>query len=281
MDCNFVCTLGQEKIILSVDDVPAVARDPWVSSSHNHADYELHILLQGMCKVDVEGKDYLVRENQAFLIAPGQYHRPVPAQGEFERFSMTFSMGEGHLLRSLQREVPCCRVYPITMEIASLCRQIFAERINVTAFRRQVLQNLLTLLLVYNFRLLQVSDGTCVAPMPATPRRYTERIDAFFELHMAEARVDDLAEALYLSRSQVNRVLKKYYGVTFREKLLQARMDRAARLLRNTDKRVEVIAAEVGYTAVPSFYQVFKLRFGVTPETYRSQQRKQHADASV
>ena len=274
MDCNFSCMIGKNKIVLSVDDAPEVAKDPWVSSSHNHADYELHILLRGMCKVDVEDAEYSVGENNAFLIAPGQYHKPVPVQGEFERFSMTFSVEEGKLLRSLQNAVPVCRVYPITEEIAFLCRRIFAERINMNPFRKSALQNLLPLLLIDNFRLLQVSDVGAVVPMPPSPKRYTEQIDSYFEQHLADAKVEQLAEELHFSRSQVNRVLKKHYGMTFREKLIQARMDRAARLLRSTDLRVDAIAAEVGYTAAPSFYQVFKLRFGMTPETYRADRQK-------
>lgn len=275
MDCNFACVIGREKIVLSVDDVPAVATDPWVSKSHNHADYELHILLRGRCKVDVEGTEYTVGENCAFLIAPGQYHRSVPVQGDFERFSMTFSVEPGLLLRSMQEEVPLCRVYPITAEIASLCRQFFAERIHITPFRRAALQNLLSLLLIHNFRLLQVSDVSTLSPMPPSPKRYTEQIDGYFEQHLADAKVEHLAEELHLSRSQVNRVLKKHYGMTFREKLIQARLDRAARLLRSTELRVDAIAAEVGYTAPPSFYQVFKLRLGMTPETYRVNFQKQ------
>lgn len=83
--------------------------------------------------------------------------------------------------------------------------------------------------------------------------------------------MDALAAQLHLSRSQVGRVLKKLYGMTFREKLIRARMDQAAWLLRHTDRTVGEIAGEVGDLSESRFYQMFRSRFGMTPESYRSE----------
>jgi two-component system response regulator YesN len=58
--------------------------------------------------------------------------------------------------------------------------------------------------------------------------------------------------------------------MTFREKLLRARMGQAARLLRHTDMTVYQIAEEVGYSLPSSFYHVFRSWYGVTPEQYRA-----------
>ena len=272
MKNEFVCRVGREPIVASLDDIPEAAYAAWTSSNHDHADYELHILLRGSCRMDFSGREVPVTENQAMLIAPGLFHRPIPGAGAFERFSMTLSLEPGPLLQSLKDGVPQWQVFSVDPETAAMCRAIFRERTGDAPCRQQVLECLLTLLLIHQFR--QLGILTEDPPVPAGPIRYTELIDPYFEENLGQgARVEALAEALHLSRSQVNRVLKKHYGMTFREKLIRARMDRAAWLLRQTDSRVDDIAAQVGYTAPPSFYQVFRERMGMTPEQYRQQFR--------
>lgn len=83
--------------------------------------------------------------------------------------------------------------------------------------------------------------------------------------------MEALAEELHLSRSQLNRFLKEQYGMTFREKLLRTRLDRASWLLRHTEKPVEDIVGAVGYSSESAFFQVFRKHFGMTPEKYRKQ----------
>lgn len=226
-------------------------------------------------RVDVNGSTYPMQGHQAVLIAPGQYHRSIPVQGAFERFSMTFSLEDGPLLRSLREAVSCCRVYPVTVEMENLCRSISCERTSSSPFRRTTLRNLLSLLLVRNFSLLNVFGEEKHTVLPAGPRKYTELIDAFFAEQMAQnATLDAFAAELHLSRAQVNRVLKKRYEITFREKLTRTRMAQAAWLLCHTDKWVSEIAEEVGYGSASAFHEVFRNRFGTTPEKYRQQYKR-------
>ena len=73
-----------------------------------------------------------------------------------------------------------------------------------------------------------------------------------------------------LSISQVNRVLKILYGVSFKQKLLETRIEIAKDLLCNTDLPINEISKKVGYDYVSSFYKVFKNKTTFTPETCRN-----------
>lgn len=272
MDGDFICRIGKEQILVGLDDAPEDASVPRDSANHDHADFELHILLRGSCLMDLAGRMETVSENQALLIAPGLFHHPTPTEDTFERLSMTVSLEPGLLRQALEARVPQWEIYGIGAQTAALCRGVFAERMGELPCRQEALTGLLTLLLIDQFRALEVLQDDAPA-LPST-RRYTEIIDPYFEENLgAGATVEGLAEVLHLSRSQVNRVLKKHYGMTFREKLVRARMDQAAWLLRQTDRRVDEIARQVGYTAKPSFYQVFRERMGMTPEQYRQKHR--------
>ena len=271
MENDFLCRVGREKVLASLDDLPEHAGEP-STGNHNHADYELHILLEGSCRMDCAGREVLVGKQQAIVIAPGLFHRPMEDKRTFERFAMTLAMEPGPLLETLCERVPHWQVYDVDPETETLCRSILRERTGREPCRQQMLECLLNLLLIHLFRQLGVlADEPSVQTGPV---RYTELIDPYFEENLGVgASVEALADILHLSRSQVNRVLKKHYGMTFREKLIRARMDRAAWLLRQTDRRVDDIATQVGYTASPSFYQVFRERMGMTPEQYRQKHR--------
>jgi AraC-like DNA-binding protein len=82
--------------------------------------------------------------------------------------------------------------------------------------------------------------------------------------------VDDLARAAGLSRAHFSREFRAAFGETPHEYLLTRRMERAAALLRNTDRSVADVCMSVGLQSVGSFTTSFKRTYGVTPTEYRA-----------
>jgi AraC-like DNA-binding protein len=88
--------------------------------------------------------------------------------------------------------------------------------------------------------------------------RFAERID-----------VDEMAGAAGLSRAHFSREFKKAFGESPRTYLLTRRLERAAALLRNTDRPVTEICLDVGLRGLGSFTTSFKRHFGLSPSAYR------------
>jgi AraC-like DNA-binding protein len=82
--------------------------------------------------------------------------------------------------------------------------------------------------------------------------------------------VDDLARAAGLSRAHFSREFRAAFGESPHEYLLTRRMERAAALLRNTDRSVADVCMSVGLQSVGSFTTSFKRTYGVTPTEYRA-----------
>src|SRR5947208_2175613 len=82
--------------------------------------------------------------------------------------------------------------------------------------------------------------------------------------------VDDLADAAGLSRAYFSREFRRAFGESPHSYLLTRRLERAAALLRNTDRSVAEICLDVGLTSVGSFTTSFKRTFGKTPTEYRA-----------
>lgn len=81
--------------------------------------------------------------------------------------------------------------------------------------------------------------------------------------------VEELAFLCNMSLSTFKRRFARLYGTSPNRWLLEKRMDRAAKLLRQDDCRVSEIYDELGYENLSSFIQSFKQIYGVTPKQYQ------------
>jgi AraC-like DNA-binding protein len=90
-------------------------------------------------------------------------------------------------------------------------------------------------------------------------RRYSDPLD-----------VDDLARAAGLSRAHFSREFRRHFGESPHAYLLTRRLERAAALLRTTDRSVVEICFDVGLTSVGSFTTSFTRTFGMSPTRYRA-----------
>jgi AraC-like DNA-binding protein len=82
--------------------------------------------------------------------------------------------------------------------------------------------------------------------------------------------VDDLARAAGLSRAHFSREFRRAFGEPPHAYLLTRRLERAAALLRGTDRSVADICFSVGLHSVGSFTSSFTRMFGVSPTVYRA-----------
>jgi AraC-like DNA-binding protein len=82
--------------------------------------------------------------------------------------------------------------------------------------------------------------------------------------------VDDLARAAGLSRAHFSREFRRAFGESPQTYLLTRRLERAAALLRSTDRSVTEICLSVGLVSVGSFTTSFTRTYGVSPTAYRS-----------
>jgi AraC-like DNA-binding protein len=82
--------------------------------------------------------------------------------------------------------------------------------------------------------------------------------------------VADLARAAGLSPAHFSREFRRAFGESPHSYLLTRRLERAAALLRNTDRPVTEICFAVGWSSVGSFTASFRRIYGATPSAYRS-----------
>ena len=106
---------------------------------------------------------------------------------------------------------------------------------------------------------------------PVPPARHLLRAKDLIDARYREPLdVPTLARAARLSPAHFSREFKRAFGETPHQYLLTRRLERAASLLRMTDRSVAEICLAVGLVSVGSFTTSFGRVYGVTPTAYRA-----------
>jgi AraC-like DNA-binding protein len=79
-----------------------------------------------------------------------------------------------------------------------------------------------------------------------------------------------LARVAHLSPAHFSREFRRAFGETPHQYLLTRRLERAAALLRNTDRSVAEICLDVGLASLGSFTTSFGRVYGLPPTAYRA-----------
>ena len=106
---------------------------------------------------------------------------------------------------------------------------------------------------------------------PVHPARHLLRAKDLADARYREPLdVRALARAAHLSPAHFSREFRRAFGEPPHKYLLTRRLERAAALLRNTDRAVADICLAVGLRSVGSFTTSFGRAFGLSPTAYRA-----------
>lgn len=98
-----------------------------------------------------------------------------------------------------------------------------------------------------------------------------QKVREYMMVHYADKiSLDLLSSVFFVSKFHLSREYKRFYGVTLMNDLVSIRISHAKSLLRFTEKSVEQIAEECGFSDSAYFIKVFKSAENMTPYTYRT-----------
>ncbi len=88
---------------------------------------------------------------------------------------------------------------------------------------------------------------------------------------LEELTLESFAHGIGFSPRQVSRLFREEFGTTFREHLVDLRLEGRKALLERTQHSIVAVAAETGSSSLTHFNSVFRRRIGATPSSYRAQ----------
>jgi len=117
--------------------------------------------------------------------------------------------------------------------------------------------------------------GNMTAPLPQSLVRLSEVVQWLERNFDKEVNVDVLAQLAHMSRSTFVRSFRTCFGVSPMSYVTTLRVQKAARLLRDTRARVKEVAPLVGIEDTSYFARVFRQHMGLDPSAYRIQYQSQ------
>ncbi len=263
--------------LLKLKQVNIDSKEQIYMERHCHSYYELYVILRGSYTINVENKEINVENGTAFLIPPGIYHMTQGASDDLARVSLSFKFDQEKAQEITDRINFGVYSFEIDDDLLNLCKKTFRGDSNAEFYSEEIL-SVLTILLIHLLRDIGVGGPKKKKKKDESLEDYRVRIiDNFFDEHSFKNITNQmLADELYVSIRQLNRIMKKAYGLTFNQKLIAGRMDRAAWLLRTTDKTVNEISLQVGYESKSYFYRAFQAQYKMSPNEYRKKIKEEN-----
>lgn len=111
------------------------------------------------------------------------------------------------------------------------------------------------------------NDGVVAAQIPPV----VARADSYLAEHFCDPNISliRVAKAVGLSAAHFSTVFSQAHGISFISYLTDMRIERAKKLLLETDMKLAAIAMEIGYNEPNYFSHVFRKTEGMTPKEYR------------
>lgn len=122
----------------------------------------------------------------------------------------------------------------------------------------------------WSLQLLEALQSDTEGEARDTRASLVEQVNRFIARHLSEdVSLQAIADHVFLHPVYVSKIYKLETGRNVSDYVYELRMDKAARLLLESQDKIYEIAASLGYQRAHSFINVFKKRYGLTPQEYR------------
>lgn len=247
---------------------------------HTHACSELFVCGTGEVMLQTEDGLLPLHAGDAAIVPPGVYHRKHHTTPDAVGYALSF-------LCIQKNRKECSDLYKTFLPFAEGKRilvwrsqPVFFESVEKILRQAQTARDFSPALSMAQLLMqaAQLPLDTAEPPSAAQPKTASpfddmRRIMGLEHLvescYMQDWKAEDIAKQFYISTRQLDRIVRKRYGKTLHEVLMDKRIQIAQRLLLTTDHTVDKIAVTVGFSTSAGFYREFSRRCGITPGAYR------------
>ncbi|MDR6554913.1 AraC family transcriptional regulator [Paenibacillus qinlingensis] len=252
---------------------------------HSHNGYEIYLVLQGSGTYLVGDRIYPLHAGSLTIIHPHVIHRPFHGQSkEFHRYVLSIDesyldhlhticqLSDLSISRLLSKHHPDSSHYFLSAQQLDRVQSIFAE-LTQALLKREMGYELVVLRSIADFFLilfgLQDEQGEH-ASKPTGYQHLAHDVLSYLIGHYQESLlIEDIVSRFPVSRSQLFALFKETTGTTIKQFLIEYRLNKAKRLLMETDLAVSEVSSAVGFGDMSHFFHIFKKETGMTPKQYR------------
>lgn len=246
--------------------------------SHLHDFFELILILEGQCRILLNGKLVTMEEGDLVAVDPHVQHELNSTGCSLLSVQFEQSVFEKTLPHPMHPNFECNSALQGNNSAFDALRRLMAQLVKNNA-DKQTGYELRNWSLVYEimdvmFNNFRVEDSKT---QEVRAHRYADRIARITQIisaHYTENfTLGQLAEEIHLSVPYLSKFFDQQFGMTFLTYLTQIRLTHAVDILLHSEKPIEQVSAESGFPNSHAFVQVFKKEYGLLPSAYRRKNR--------
>ena len=154
--------------------------------------------------------------------------------------------------------------------LSSIIHQISYEHFSADLYHEKIKQNYTNTFFLMLGRIVQSKALPSSKVLTSKNDKLTYLRTRFYEDPERFISVDEMADFVGLSRSGLQHLYKKTFGITLIEDVIAGRLEKAKSLLARSNMTIAEIAEKCGYKTEFHFMRQFKQKTSLTPTEFRN-----------
>lgn len=249
---------------------------------HSNNCYEIHLITVGEGTLIANNKKYEIKPNSLFVTGPNIFHEQITnlSNPMFE-YCICFQLSKIKFMPISEESMIYEKISNIfmtntfwfgqdTQNILDLICKLDYELKNKNLGYYINVKNFIEEFIVSLVRNYEKSSN-CVdfIPTKSIDDKRLSLIDDFFMGSYENITLTELSKKICLSTRQTERIIEKYYGLSFNEKKLNAKMSAIASLLTTTSYSISKISELTGFSSLEHLSAAFKKHYNISASAYR------------
>lgn len=241
----------------------------------NGFDDYLLLLIKSGCCLENQGQISELSPGTVLLFTPHSYVHYFHEEPHYNDDWIHFELHDGdeNLLQQISLPTNQPLALPHMDALTEYSRMVVAEKLSSHPYGLAVVDSLMHALLysVANQLHTHSSHGKDNRNFAALYKIRTQLINSPFQMYSAGA----LAAKADISVSHFLHLYKEFFGTTYKQDMIAARIRLACYYLRTSDMSVDALALFCGYENGTHFMRQFKQATGMTPSQYRNRHQRE------
>ena len=242
----------------------------------NH--FHFHYVISGRGFLNSTAPDgvtrrYDLRENQGFLICPGQVNTYCADQDDPWKY--VWLEFDGLRVTEYLTCAGLDQTHPIYLPLSAAQGETVRDTmLYITNHSKASTLHLIGHLFLFLDGLIQTSSTRRTASGGQLRDFYIQEAVTYMEHHyQRDLTVEELADVCKLNRSYFSKIFKESMGCPPQEFLIRMRLSKATEMMRTSRASIGDIACSCGYPNQLHFSRAFKKRYGVSPREWRMENK--------
>lgn len=264
-----------------IDLYSLISRDTLTPIAHAHEHFEMHIVLKGSAKIQINNETFNLEKDNLVIIPPSFVHTAITKSYDYASSVLAFEFKPADSATQNKYE------YKYFSDIFSLDKLFIVP---ITEYERNIVNLLLknsNTFTIYSINKMNLEisnlfleianklylinqtkkdDNIIISSNELAVRKY--KIELFIQKAFnngEEPSLRSLAESLYISTRQAERSIKQMFGITYKQLCTKYRMIIANNLIIEGKKSIEEIAHKAGFDSYNGFLVAYKKYYGHPP----------------